>query len=413
MKNGTAWQKRAIQRKETRQSILATIRSQGPLSRLDVSRRTNIRPSTVSHFVDALVREGFVKEVKRRVPSGDREPSVSVGRPPVLLELNPRIRMAIGIHMSKEGLRGLAIDLQGNTVASRMVRKRRFRGPDMLLAEIAGLARRIMAEARVPAARVLGLGLGLPGVVDPREGIARVNTQYRWWKDIPVRRRIERVLKVPILIENDTKVLTLAERWYGRGRGVPDMVFVELGEGIAAGLVINGELYHGAHGSAGELGHTVIDVKGPLCGCGRRGCLESHLALPRLRDMARSWLGESSAPRGRRAAAAGDGDIVARIASMAMAGHPRACRLVEMVGEHLGTAIVNLVHLVSPGLIVLGGSVGFAWRELLLPVVERAIREQALDDASRSTALIASTLGEEAGARGAAALALATQFDVV
>lgn len=391
--------KRVLQRNQAKRLILTTIKHLGPLSRLDLAKHTHIRPSTITLLVGMLMREGLLKE---------RGPGRSTGgRRPVFLELNAGARMAIGIHLAKERILAVALDLRANIV-SRTMRQTSLTSQEMLISEIIKVVGPMIQGLGVNSNNILGIGIGVPGVIDRDKGLACRNTFFPWWRDIPIRTKIETAFHVPVMLENDTKVLTLAEMWFGCGKAIRNMLFVEVSEGIASGIIIRGELYYGAHGLAGELGHAVIDEQGELCVCGRRGCLETKVSYKSLLSAAQGW------PEMNGLTAKGNNyePGIARLISLAQSGHEKARRLIEGMGEHLGVALVNAIHFANPDLIVIGGRLGVDCRAILAPVLERIVREQVLDRTARSTPVVFSQLGEDGGARGAAGLALGMLLDM-
>lgn len=384
----------------TRRAVLSIIRSKAPVSRKDIIALTNIRPSTVSEVTGALIREGIIHETGR-----DQTDS---GRKPVLLDINPESYLALGIHYSGNCARIVAMDLHGHVIFQTQ-KTVRLTSRNSFITDTLKAISEVMRETGKKTKEVLGIGLGVPGLVDHQQGLALFHTGYEWWKNLSLKRIIENKIKIPVFIENDTKVLITAERWrLGREKGAQHMIYIDIGDGVSAGLVLNGNIYYGAHGVAGELGHTVIDPAGPLCECGRRGCLETVLSL---RALMRSFYGKRGMALlqqdGRDETA-----LIAKMIELRRTGNRRAVSIINRMGRYLSVAAVNLANLFNPELIVVGGVLGKAFGEWWLEPVVQTVKAQALKtELHDGIGVMLSQLDEYGGARGAAFMALGSWFD--
>jgi glucokinase len=314
----------------------------------------------------------------------------------------------------------LALDVGGTKLAagvvgrdgrvrSRLVEPSRVEdGPDAMIARHLELGRRAVAASDVPWAEIRAIGIACGGPLDPVHGVIQSPPGLPGWDDVPLAEIVSSALDRPAVVDNDATAGALAEWWYGAGRAggpgrgpVRDLVFVTISTGVGGGLVLDGRVYRGAAGNAGELGHLTVDYRGRRCGCGRRGCLEAYAS------------GTSIAARAREALAAGDEPSTLRslewvtardVAEAAAAGDPVAARIWDETMEILGSAIANILDVFNPELVVLGGGVTRAGRQLLDPVREIG-RSLAMAPAARSGEVVLAGLGEDLGVVSAAAVA--------
>jgi glucokinase len=255
------------------------------------------------------------------------------------------------------------------------------------------------AKAGVEAGGLRGLGIATPGWVDTERGIVPAAPQLIGWRDVPLVQLLEERLGITVRLENDANAAALGENVYGAGRGTRHMLYITVSTGVGAGIVADGALYGGAKGSAGEIGHTIIEPSGPRCPCGRRGCLEALSS-----GTAISWRGKEAAERGESTALAEvlarEGRVSARaVAEAAKAGDARSIAIYEEAGRYLGIALANAVNLLSPEMIVLGGGL-MQSKELFLPRAEAAMRELALDEPLKYLRLAQAELGDRVGVLG-------------
>jgi glucokinase len=303
------------------------------------------------------------------------------------------------IDLGGTNVRAVVANLAGDIRGDDKRRSQATEGPDATLdACLASLAA-ACAEAGLGERSLAGLGIATPGWVDTERGVVPAAPQLIGWRDVPVVAILEKRLGIPVRLENDANAAALGENTYGAGRGTQHMVYITVSTGIGAGIIVSGALYGGAKGSAGELGHTIIDPAGAECGCGNHGCLEAlssgtAIALRASEAVARGEspaLAASQAQHGRLSArlvaeAAHDGDSVSRA-------------IFQEAGRYLGIALANVVDFLSPQTIVLGGGVMNS-SDLFLPVAERTMRDASLSEPLRHVRLATAELGDRAGPLG-------------
>lgn len=384
--------------------VLRLIRQHGPLARVAIARRTGLSRTTVSSIVDGLLAEEIVREGETlsAAPSG--------GRRPTLVHFNESAGIIIGVDFGRTHFTLLATDLRAHIIARKSGPCDTDLGPDVLLQRLISEIRQLVSEHRLDWDRVVGVGMGIPGPVDATLNMLVTPPRMAGWDMVDVTGILRSALGIPVLLNNDANLGALAEGRYGEAIGASNYIYVKVGTGIGCGLVIDGKIYRGSSGVAGEFGHFTIDKNGPLCACGNHGCLEAVAGAPQIVRMA---LGAGYGQGEATARAPGvdeDAEVdVADVIQAALHGD-MACRAaVGRAAELIGVAMAGLVNLVNPSVILLYGSVARA-DELLLEPIREAIRERSLLAASRTVRVQTSALGDSAIALGAATMVLDTIF---
>jgi predicted NBD/HSP70 family sugar kinase len=375
----------ALSRDLNRAAILELIGRHNAIARVEIARELDLSPATVTVLTRDLVQDGLVREVDLAPSNG--------GRPAILLGLVADAAHALGVKIAANRLTAVHVNLQGEPLEYT---ERSFdaAGPDAIdrlgdeLAEILG-----PRDASTP--RLLGVGLGVPGTVDPLSG-GIVESPVLGWRELPLGSRLQERLGVPILVENDVNTLAVAERLYGRGRTVDHFITVTIGRGVGLGIVVGGDLYRGARGGAGEFGHVRMVDDGPLCNCGNRGCLEALVSDPVLVDQARA------------VGLLGATDGIDQLRVLADRGDETARSLYTRAGETLGRAVAGLVNILSPELVLLSGEGTQAWSHLQASF-EATLRPD-LFEPLRHVAVEVDPWDDAKWARGAAALVMRATF---
>ncbi len=275
---------------------------------------------------------------------------------------------------------------------------------ETVLSGILATCRNLLGRASSDALRVKGIGLGIAGFIDLEEGVITEAPNLPF-KDLPIREILEDELGLPVALDNDANVAALAEAKVGAARGLRHVIHLTLGTGIGGGIVIDGNIYHGARGAAAEIGHMIVKADGPRCNCGARGCLEalaSGVALARrVREIAEQGKPSPMLDEYRRQ----PGNYPAsKIAEHARKGDETAVSLLREAGYYLGVGIASLINLFNPEAITLSGGLlgAFSFME---DTMLAAVEENAIAISRRSAKILRGTLGEDAGAMGAALLA--------
>ena len=390
--------------------VLRVIRQHGPLARVAIARRTGLSRTTVSSIVDGLLAEGVAREGETlsAAPSG--------GRRPTLVHFNESAGVILGVDFGRTHYTLLATDLHAHVIARRSGPCDTDLGPDVLLPRLIREIRLLISENQLDWDRVVGVGVGIPGPVDATLNMLVTPPRMMGWDRVDVTGILRAALGTPVLLNNDANLGALAEGRYGAAIGASNFIYVKVGTGIGCGLVIDGKIYRGSSGVAGEFGHFTVDKDGPLCACGNRGCLEAVAGAPQIVRSALSagyGQGEATARAtvyDQDSQPTQDDEVdVAEVIQAALRGDPACQAAVAQAAEQIGVALAGLVNLVNPSVISLYGSVARAGEFLLGPIRE-AIRERSLLAASQAVRVQTSALGDSAIALGAATMIIDAIF---
>lgn len=323
-----------------RSAILRLIAGAGPIARTEIAHRLRLSPATVTNVTRELVEAGLVTVV-------DQAPSRG-GRPALLLGIVGDAAQAVGVKVAPDHVVGVRVNLDAD-VLDRFELPFDAGAPDAIDGLTDALRRHAGSSSDGPL--FLGIGLGVPGIVDGHDHSV-VDSPMLGWRKVAIGARLEHALAVPVLVDNDVNTLAVAERLYGRGREFEHFLTVTIGRGVGLGIIAGGDVYRGARGGAGEFGHMAVSDDGPLCECGRRGCLEALVADPAL------------VRRAREEGVLSDGDEIETLRAHATDGDLAAVRIFADAGAVLGRAVANLVNVLSPGLVLISGEGTEAWPHL-------------------------------------------------
>ena len=316
----------------------------------------------------------------------------------------------VGVDVGGTKTAAAVVDGQGR-LSGRVQRPTEVGDAARTLAGIAATVRLAVQAAGLTLADMDAVGLGIPGQVDPVAGVGQYSVNLGW-RDAPVRAWLEAELGLPCAVENDVSVAALGESRFGVGRGLPTLVYLVVGTGIAARVVVEGRLYRGVNGLAGEIGHLVFEPDGPLCKCGARGCLEALAAGPAIAARAREGLLAGRASSLAAGLAQADGLTAHAVLAAAEAGDGWASEVVAAAAAYLARAVATLLTLYDPAVVVLGGGLahsGPLWMaELHAELARQAAQSPLLDELYHPAQVVVSPLGDDAALLGAASLVLST-----
>src|SRR6202795_1063852 len=265
-------------------------------------------------------------------------------------------RFSIGVDLGGTNLRIAAVDEHGALVEKITLGTKVSLGRDHVIGDMCDAIQR-MSEKFKNSAPLLGIGIGVPGIIDMQTGLVRESPNLPDWVDYPARAAIEQCLKTVVILENDANVAALGEKWLGAAKDYADMAMLTLGTGVGGGLVLGGAIWHGMNGMAGEFGHTTVEPEGHPCGCGNRGCLEQYASATAIVRMAREAIAEHSSSALARAAHE-DAEFSAKsIFNLALQGDEDAKRIYRRVGRSLGIVLSTLVNHLNLPMYVVGGGV--------------------------------------------------------
>lgn len=366
--------------------VAEILRAYGPRTRSELVALTGLSRPTVTAGLTDLTDAGLVSE---QVAAAMRPAG---GRPASVVRLTRTAGLALGIDIGRRHIRVAVADLGHEILAERATRL--TQDADDHPNEVLGLAVDLVDETLGASAAnrhdVIGVGFGIPAPMT-RDGLVGSPSLLPAWADLAPGEELEHRLNLPVRVENDANLGALAEYVWGAGRGCADLVYVKLATGIGAGIVLDGKLYRGADGTAGELGHVTLDARGPVCRCGNRGCLELTVGGRALLENARLTKPDIA-----------DLDALVRLAAE---GDPGCRRLLIDAGTQLGFALGGLVNLLNPARIVLGGELGSAAKLLREPLL-RGLSDTAMAAPVRAVQVVSAQLELRAAALGGVALAL-------
>jgi predicted NBD/HSP70 family sugar kinase len=380
-------------------AILRSIREDGPISRVDIKEKTRLSWGTVTTCTKELLDRGVVTEIGA-VTTG-------VGRRPVELDLNRSDNFVLGLQLGSLLVRAVLMNVKGRVV-DELEGPVDARGTSReILACLLDTGRRILRRHSISRSLLAGVGIAAPGAVDFSTGVCLYAPHHPHLKDVPLKRKFELAFGVPCFVDHDFNCFVLSEQLFGFGKGIENFICVLVGNGLAAGIVLHGEVYRGADSLAGEFGHTCIDLDGPVCACGNRGCIE---ALASGSAIAASAVRELPANPGSAILTAAHGDVsritAETVAAAARHGDFLAREIYARMGTVLGVGISNLINTFNPRCIILGGRVSKA-SELFFPSCMEAVRRHAWYASTKDVKVSHLERGE---VLGAAALVLQQIF---
>jgi N-acetylglucosamine repressor len=382
---------RDLIRAMNRSIIINVIKASGPIARAEIARQSGLSPATVTAIASELIDEGLIFEKDMGNSSG--------GRRPILLAINPAGGYVIGIKLTETQVIGALTDLEA-TVVAKKTDDLHARDPEMVVEQLSRFVSELLKIGRLPKKKLIGIGIGLAGIVDSEQGMLR-QSPFFGWKDLPLGDLLQAKVHVPVYVDNDVNTLTLAEMWFGGGQGIDSFLVVTIGRGVGLGIVVNGQFYRGTKGGAGEFGHTTIDPHGPICECGKRGCLEAYVSDPGLVRMAGEAMerGEISRPIAQ----------IDDLLALARAGDQGALAVLAQAGDILGQGVANLITIFNPQRIIISGE-GTRAGDLLFKSMLASVARNVMPGLANDTNIQIDAWGDDAWARGAASLVLRQLF---
>ncbi|MGQ9584311.1 MAG: ROK family protein [Anaerolineae bacterium] len=382
--------------------ILHYLLRHGPASRAEIARATELTPAAITRIVQNLFAEGFLQDLPEENPRAAAPPS-GPGRPPTLVQLTPDSRWVVGVRLGRGLVEIGMTNVLGGIIARRILPLPRDEPPAGVVQRASRAVLGLAEEHGLDGSRVLGVGVGASGWVDPVKGL-NIRAPNLGWSDVPLGDMFAAALGWPVVVESNVRTMALAEKLLGPGEKADTLVFLYLGPGVGAGLIVNDRIMYGHQLLAGGIAHVVVDPQGPECFCGSRGCLEA---------IASEW---ALVRRAQRALALGEASSLARqdpatltaeaIFDAAIARDALALSLVEGTAKAAAAVLAPMIRFMSPEMVFIGGDitrVGAPFMDTLRRSVDRLLGVQEVSHGDR---IHASTFGSAIGLVGAAALAL-------
>jgi glucokinase-like ROK family protein len=372
-------------RAHNRSQVIDVLRRSRLASRADIARVSGLSRTTVSSLVAELQESGLVVEAEVQGADGGGR-----GRPGVLLALEPSAGTALGVDFGHSHVRVAIADLSSRVLAERHRVLDVDRSADAALESAVEMIEAVLEEAGAERERIVAVGMGLPGPVDRETGAVGSSVILPGWAGRRPADDLEQRLGLPIRVDNDANLGALGEMMAGAAVGVRDLVYLKVATGIGGGLVLGGRLQRGATGIAGEIGHVVVDHHGPVCRCGNRGCLETVASAPALLGLLRP---------------SHEGLDVSGMLTLVESGDVGSQRVMVEAGRSIGRVLADVVNVVNPELIVVGGDLARAGDAVVDGITE-SIRRYALPAASDAVHVRAGVLGDRAEVLGALSLVI-------
>jgi len=390
-----------LERLEQRElHLLQLIHSGMNHSRLELAKQADLSPSSITAIVQRLIKKGLVVE---------SEPATSqLGRRPIPLQIRKDAAYLVGLDLGSFFQRVVITDANGEIVYKSNTRTEMSVGRERVLEKTFLSIHQAIRESGIPQRSIKGIGIAHSGVIDSEAGVVLSYPrpgQMSEWKNIPLKEIFQKEFGPPCLLEDSVRTATIAERRYGAARDLENFIYIDVGMGIGAGIFLDGKVYRGAGGKAGEFGHITVDENGPLCSCGNNGCLEAVASSAAIIQNVRNAI-EAGIDSRIRELAGGDLENVSieLIAQAAALDDSLAYRILQKSASYIGIGLANLVNLLNPKVMIFGGALFREIPQLISDPVRRIIKQRSLERSAQEVELKVSTLGGEASALGAASL---------
>ena len=365
------------------------------ISRTDLAEEMGLTRAAVTLIVNDLLENGVILEAESR--------AIPNGRPPVVLEINPKRGLVAAVDMGATHVNIALADFSAKIIEETSFPFDIKQGPQVCLAEVRRILQELLDRYGISISEIMAVGVGVPGPVIKDAGMVMSPPIMPGWDRYPIRQTLEEAWGCPVSLNNDAELGALGEWAYGAGRGEKNLAFIKVGSGIGAGLIINQQIYGGTTGSAGEIGHITIEENGPLCTCGNHGCMEAFAGGNAIAIQARKMV-----QSGKRTLLSNIPleNITAReVAESARRGDLPSQEIIMRAGTFIGIAIAGVVNLFNPSAVIIGGGVAQAG-DLLTTSIRQAVRDRSLHASEQSVHITTAMLGQRSSLIGATVQAI-------
>lgn len=378
----------SLVRKINKSIVFHSIKNKGPISRAQIAKETGLNKATVSTMVSDLIEESFIQEIGAGKSSG--------GRKPVMLYFNHHAGYSIGIDLGVNYVLGILTDLSGNII-EKIIRNLNTINLDDVIDEIFSVINILIENTPESRYGVIGIGVGVPGQVDPQQMIQFAPNLK--WKNVDLKQIIEDRFSIPTYIENEANAGAFGEQVHGAGKDIANQVYISVGIGIGTGIIINSQIYKGASGISGEMGHVTIDSSGKKCSCGNRGCWELYASESALLNIA-----EQENILDQK-----DNIKLHHLLTEGQKGNPKVLQTLNTLGENIGIGIINIINTFNPEVIVIGNRIA-QFENWLANPIERILEERLSVYHKTNTDIRFSILDNLSTALGATSIAITNFF---
>ena len=392
---------RKLMREINSMQVLHQVRMHGPISRPELAEQTGLGLSTISNIVTELLESKLIREVGEGDSSGGRRPS--------LLDINELARYAFGVKIGPEQVWISSFDLRGHKISSREISFVQGAPPEELFEEISKVVDAMRHDDKIPKRSILGIGVSTSGLIDAKSGIC-LYSPILGWDNVSIRDRLSKLTRLDVIVENDVNAFAYGTSLHDANANTRNLICITTGTGVGAGIILDKKLYRGSLGGAGEFGHMTIDINGPKCACGRRGCLDVMASDKYL------------VARARESVAADEPSVLGTLADerklsamsvflAAQLNDPLALHIYEEFGRNLGAGVANLINLFNPDKIVVGGE-GAVASKFFMPTLRTTAFEQAFPHLTDHLEIVVDDGSEDVWLQGAALLVIEKFFEV-
>ena len=380
-----------------RSMVFDLIRRKGPISRAEIARTIGLSIPTVMKITEEFSHKQFVQDVGKGESSG--------GKRPELLELIPDSKYIIGVGVGRSKTNVLMMNLAGEVFIREIMETGGTVVPEVWISRLIRVIENVIRESGLPEKRILGMGIGMPGILDEDSGKVLFSPDFKW-ENVDMLTPIRERFKMDITIENANRALAMGEYYFGAGVDSRNFLVVNLGHGIGSAIMREGEFYRGRSGSSGEIGHIILEKNGPKCNCGNKGCLEAIASGNAIARDAKIAVLEGNASKIMELV---NGDInrieAKTVFEAAHLGDQMAIQITERAMQYIGIGLANYINLLDPDLIILFGGLTNAG-DIFLKKIKEVLRERQMKFAGRQVKLVISQMGENGTAVGSASLVL-------
>ncbi len=385
-------------RKMNNNIIIEILRKEAPVSRANLAAITGLNRSTVSSIIDELIEGGWVRETSFQTSK--------IGRPGLLLEINPKGGFAIGMEIGVDFLLCVTTNFSAEVIWHKRVEIDPNDGQVIILQKAFELAAEAIDFGKNECGRGLGIGIAIPGLVDVRNGLLKLAPNLKW-ENVPLRLIWNQQFHYPVYVENDGNAAALGEYYFGAARGTKDFIYIAAGYGLGSGIMVDGKVLRGNKGYASEVGHMTYTPNGALCSCGKHGCYETVIGPRAVIEGVKELIREKGSDKTIIKISEADKNAINydAVVNAALENDPIAIDALKDVGCKLGLVVSHLVNIFDPKMVILGGALNYA-KDFIQPVVEKVVRENALLLCQEDLEITNSHLGQDSSVMGAIGLVL-------
>ncbi|WP_436371942.1 ROK family transcriptional regulator [Cytobacillus sp. BC1816] len=321
-----------LMKRQNKNLVLDILKTKSPISRIDIAKMTGMSPTSITRIVTELQLQGYLRETEA-VATG-------VGRKATLLEVRGDVLYTVGIEIDKSLLKVGIVNYIGEMVSLHKSKRNESESYRETLHKINAVIQKIMTENEIPANKIMGLAVGLPGYIDYKNGIVKVSDQLKW-KDASLAEDLQMLTSFNVIVDNELKMKIVAESFTGKAKDSQNSILIGIGSGIGSSIMLNGDIYRGETNNAGEIGHTVIDPTGNVCNCGKIGCLATYISEGAILADSRKVKEISS---------------IEDVFQSYRDREPWALNIMDRASTYIALAISNLLCLYNPEVIILSGN---------------------------------------------------------